>query len=102
MKKAVPQAPGEAVLQVKVLPRSARNQLAGIENGVLKIKLTAPPVDGKANKALCSFLSSLLDRPARDISIVSGAKGRLKTLRIAGMDSAALDRIVAKHCPGTG
>ncbi|MFY9322975.1 MAG: DUF167 domain-containing protein, partial [Syntrophomonadaceae bacterium] len=54
-------------LAVRVQPRSSKNMVSGELDGFLKIKLTAPPVDGEANQALIKFLSGLLDIPRKDI-----------------------------------
>ena len=71
-----------AVIRVKVLPRSSRTEIAGKTDGVYRIKLTAPPVEGKANKALINFLAKKTGLPKRKIQIVSGEHSRSKTIRI--------------------
>ena len=73
------------VIKVKLLPRSSRNHIVGIEEDRYRIKVTAPPVDGKANAALIKLLSKKLEIPGRDIEILSGHTSRLKTLRIKGL-----------------
>jgi hypothetical protein len=70
------------LLEVKVIPRSARNELAGTADGVLRIKLTAPPVDGSANRQLLEFLAELLGVRKSDMEIVKGLSSRNKTIRI--------------------
>lgn len=74
----------ETLIKVKVLPRSSRTEIAGKKNDVYRVKLTTPPVEGRANKALIAFLAEKLSVPKRDIQIVSGGTGRLKTIRISG------------------
>ena len=74
-------------LTVRVIPRSSRNAIAW-EQGVLKARLTAPPVDGAANDALIALLAERLGLPKRAISIARGATGRLKIVEIAGMTEA--------------
>ncbi len=71
-------------LTVRVIPRSSRNAIAW-EQGVLKVRLTAPPVDGAANDALIVLLAQRLGLPKRAISIARGATGRQKIVEIAGM-----------------
>jgi uncharacterized protein (TIGR00251 family) len=71
-----------ADIRVKVVPRSSRNQLAGREENVYRIKVTSPPVEGKANKALIAFLAEKLDIPKRKIELLSGQRSRTKTIRI--------------------
>jgi uncharacterized protein len=69
-------------IAVKVQPRSSRNEIMGVSGGALKIKLTAPPVDGAANSALVELLASELEIPKRRISIVSGETSRSKLVEI--------------------
>ena len=72
-------------IKVRVVPRSSRNQIIGAEDGVFKIKLTAPPVDGKANKALVEFLAKRLGLARGSVQIISGEKSRQKLVRIHGL-----------------
>jgi uncharacterized protein (TIGR00251 family) len=82
------------ILSLKVQPRSSKNQLAGSHDGALKVKLTAPPVDGSANKCLCEFLAKLLHVPVRHIAIIAGATSRHKRVLIKGLScNDALDRL---------
>ena len=74
--------PVGAVIRVKVLPRSSKTEITGKADGVYRIKLTAPPVDGKANKALINFLAKKTGLPKRKFQIVSGEHSRNKTIRI--------------------
>jgi len=73
---------------VRVLPRSSRNEIVGESEGVLKIKLTAPPVEGAANKALIEFLSGKLKVAKSRISIVTGQSGRSKVVAVEGLNKA--------------
>lgn len=72
------------ILRLKVLPRSSRNQLAGIHNGELKLKLSAPPVAGAANRNCRDYLARLLQVPTGRIEILAGANSRHKKLFIRG------------------
>ena len=74
---------GHIVLPVRVTPNARKTEVLGWEENTLKIKLAAPPVDGKANKALCVFMADWLDIPKRDISLISGDTSRIKRLKIA-------------------
>ncbi len=78
---------GSAVIHVKVLPRSSRTEIVGKADGVYRIKLTAPPIEGKANKALINFLAKKTGLPKRKIQIVSGEHSRNKTIRIHTISS---------------
>ena len=81
-------------IQVKVLPRSSRNQVVGKENEVVKIKLTAPPVEGKANKALIELLAKKLGVARSNVEIVSGERSRSKSVRIHGLSQEEIDRLL--------
>jgi len=72
-------------LHVRVIPRASKNGIQGLHDGALKIRLTTPPVDGKANQALIKFLSKILKVSKSQIEIVQGETSRTKTLRINGI-----------------
>ena len=76
---------GGVTFSVRVVPRSSRNQIVGVEGGALKIKLTAPPVEGAANAALIAFIAEWLAVRKSAVSVVSGAKARNKRVRVAGV-----------------
>ncbi len=75
--------------RVQVQPRASRNRLLGIHDGSLKLALTAPPVEGAANRLCCEFLAGLLRRPKSTLEVVAGHRSRRKTLRAAGLSAAA-------------
>ena len=79
------------LITVRVIPRSSRNSLEW-EQGVLKARLTAPPVDGAANEALVALLADRLGLPKRSISIVHGASSRQKKVEIQGMALEEVER----------
>ena len=79
-----------ATVSVRVVPRSANEGVAGFEGGVLRIRLNAPPVEGKANDALVRFLAKAVGVPKSRITLVTGEKGRNKIVRIAGITREAL------------
>ena len=79
---------------VRIIPRSSRNEIAGREGDLYRIKVTSPPVDGKANKALIIFLSKMLKIPKSDIEIISGEKSRIKRIRVHDISSDEFSRIM--------
>jgi len=80
-------------LSVRVQPRASRTEVAGLHDGALKIRLASPPVDGAANKALVAFLAKRLGVPKSDVLIAHGQRGRLKSIRVRGLQlSSALER----------
>jgi len=72
-------------VEVKVQPRSSRNQIVGEQEGALKVKLTAPPVEGEANKALLDFFAAILKLPRKDIELLRGQTARNKLIAIRGI-----------------
>ena len=81
-----------AVLRVRVTPRSAKDAVEAFAGEVLRVRLKAPPVEGKANRALVDVLAERLDVARGAIEIVTGESARLKTLRIVGLSDAELRR----------
>jgi uncharacterized protein (TIGR00251 family) len=80
-----------ATFEVRVAPRASRNRIIGVQEGALKVALTAPPVDGAANEALRKLLAKALGVPKSAIEIVRGERGRTKLLRVRGVDPSNLD-----------
>ena len=76
------------VLDVRVIPRAAKSQIAGTRDNALLVRLNAPPVDGAANEELIRLLAVALGLPRRSIEIVSGQRSRTKRVRITGVTSA--------------
>jgi uncharacterized protein len=88
--------PGNRLLQVKVHPGSARNEITGISAGVLQVKIAAPPEKGKANKELIDFLSESLGVRKASITIVKGETGHSKWVTIEGLTPAEILRRLFK------
>ncbi len=85
-----------ATLSVRVVPRSAKEGVAGFEGGVVRIRLNAPPVEGQANEALVRFLAKTLGVPKSRITLVAGEKGRSKVVRVDGVTREDLMAALAK------
>ncbi len=81
-----------ATFAVRVQPRASRNAIAGEMGDALKIALTAPPVEGKANEACVEFLANLLKVPRSSVTIASGESSRNKVVRIAGMRASEVEQ----------
>jgi uncharacterized protein (TIGR00251 family) len=77
------------VLAVHVVPRASRTEVAGLHGASLKIRLQAPPVDGKANRVLLRYLADRLGVPASSVELLSGETGREKRIRVAGVSAAS-------------
>jgi uncharacterized protein (TIGR00251 family) len=87
---AIRDIPEGCTLLVRVHPGAKRNAIDGIHDGALKISLTTPPTDGRANQALIAFLASELHIPRARVTLLSGTASRSKSLRIAGLTAAQL------------
>ena len=83
-----------ATLSVRIQPRSSRNGVSRMEDGSLKIRLTAPPVDGAANEALVKFLSETLSISKSSVEIVTGHTSREKRVKITGMNDEDVIRLL--------
>jgi uncharacterized protein (TIGR00251 family) len=79
-----------ATFTIKVQPRARKNAITGELGDALKIALTAPPVDGKANAACIEFFANLLKVPRSSITIASGQSSRNKVIRVAGLSADEL------------
>lgn len=74
--------------KVRVQPRASKNGVAGLFEDAVKIRLTAPPVEGEANEACRAFLAGLLRLPRSQVELVSGHTGRNKMVKVAGVRAA--------------
>lgn len=85
----------EARIEVRLRPRGHADELMGVEDGVLQARVSAPPVDGKANKALCRLVAKRLGVAPTRVTVVRGEKSRQKLLQIQGIDQEQLLRTLA-------
>lgn len=90
---AVPGSRGTAAsstLAIKAIPNAPRNAVAGWLGDVLKVKIHAPPVEGRANAALCEFLAEILRVPGRAVTVLRGDTSTRKIIHIAGLTTEAV------------
>ncbi len=80
--------PAGATFQVKVQPRAKKNAIAGEVGDALKLALTAPAIEGRANQACIAFLAELLNVPRSSVTIATGQSSRNKVIRVAGVSAA--------------
>jgi uncharacterized protein (TIGR00251 family) len=86
-----------ATFQVKVHPRAKKNAITGEVGEALKVALTAPPVEGRANAACIAFLSEVLNVPRSSVTIAAGENSRNKVIRVSGLSAAqVLERLAGK------
>lgn len=81
---------GGVRLHLFIQPNSSKDEVIGPHNDELKVKLTAPPIDGKANEALVKFLSRVLELPKKNFTLIRGDTGRHKVIEISGLSEAEL------------
>ena len=80
----------EARIEVRLRPRGHADELLGLVDGVLQAKVSAPPVDGKANLALCRLVAKRAGVAPSRVSVIRGEKSRQKVLLVEGIDEVAL------------
>jgi uncharacterized protein len=82
-------------LRVRVTARANRNELAGLRDGVLQVRVTAPPVDGRANQAVCRLIARAVGVGRTSVSVVRGERSRDKIVRVDGVDEETARRALA-------
>lgn len=92
MKTSEPTPVPSCMLAVKAVPGAPRSEVCGLLAEAVKIKVKAPPVEGKANEALLRFLSEELELPLRQLSLAKGDTSRHKLIRIVGLEEAEVRR----------
>jgi hypothetical protein len=85
------------VFAVRVQPRASRNAIQGEWQGALKIGLTTPPVDNRANAALREFLAGCLNIPVSAVRILAGERGRNKRVEVSGVSAEQVLRLLSGH-----
>jgi hypothetical protein len=82
---AIKNSPNGATFTIRVHPRARKNAITGEAGDALKVALTAPPVDGKANEGCIEFFAKLLKLPRSSVTIAAGLTSRNKVIRVAGL-----------------
>ncbi len=83
------------LLHLRVHPGARRNAIIGIHDNALKISLTTPPTDGRANEALIAFLAEALSIPRARLTLTHGLASRSKTLHITGLKPAEVEKLLS-------
>jgi uncharacterized protein len=86
---------GGIVVHIHVLPRSGRTEIVGRHGDALKVRVAAPPVDGRATDAARIAVAAALGVAPSTVTVVAGERSRLKRLRVAGLDAAEAERRLA-------
>ena len=84
--------PSGAAFQVKVHPRAKKNAITGEVGDALKLALTAPPVEGRANEACIAFLAEVLNVPRSSVTIAAGKSSRNKVILVSGLTARQVER----------
>lgn len=87
---------GRVRFAVHVQPRASRSEVAGVHGEALKVRLSAPPVDGAANEQLITLLADTFAVHRRAVTLVSGESSRAKVVEIEGIDEHAVDGVAAR------
>ena len=87
---------GGVTFAVKIHPRAKKNAITGETSDALKLSLTSPPVEGRANEACVEFFAKLLKVPRSSVTIASGRTGRDKVIRVDGLSAGEVDRLITK------
>jgi len=80
-----------ATFQIKVHPRAKKNAIAGEIGDAVKVALTAPPIEGRANGACITFLAEFLNVPRSSVTIAAGETSRNKLIRVSGLSAAHVE-----------
>jgi uncharacterized protein (TIGR00251 family) len=83
------------LFRIRVVPRASRCESAGFQDDALKLRITAPPVEGKANEACIALLAELLRVKKGQVAIVAGHASRTKTVAIQGLKAAEITALIA-------
>ena len=87
------------VLKAQVVPRASRSEIVGEHNGALRIRVAAAPVDGASNEELVRLLARALHVPRNAVEIMAGRSGKLKTVRVAGLELSAIRKLFVSQGP---
>jgi uncharacterized protein (TIGR00251 family) len=88
-----------ATFAIKVHPRAKKNAITREVGDALKVSLSAPPIDGRANQACIEFFASLLKVPRASVTIASGESSRNKVIRVAGLSAEEVTKKLSMHLP---
>lgn len=88
-------ADGSVILTLHIQPGAKKTEITGLHGDALKIRLAAPPVDGKANAALIAFLAKACGVSKSSVELVSGDTSRAKRVRVSGADPATVEALAA-------
>ena len=99
---AVQDSPEGAVLTVHVQPKASKTEYVGLHGGALKFRVAAPPMEGAANEALCTYLAGLFGLPKKTVVVQSGHASRKKRVVLAGVMADRVQDVLRIEAEGSG
>ncbi len=93
----IQQQSGGITFSVKVHPQAKKNAITGTVGDALKLSLTSPPLDGRANEACIEFFAKLFRVPRSSVTIAAGEKSRTKVIRIVGLTPAVAEKTLGEQ-----
>ncbi len=90
---------GGVIFHIHVIPRSGKSNIVGVQDDALKIKITAPPVEGQANAECIRFLADILGVRKNQVTITSGQKSKKKTVAVDGLKREDMMTILSRIMP---
>ena len=94
---AIDSRDGAVIFHVRVQPRASRDEIAGVIDGALKVRLQAPALEDRANVALCEYLAELLKTPKSAVRILGGERSRSKRIEIRGVQEHQIRALLTHH-----
>jgi uncharacterized protein len=91
----IQQSGDDVTFTVKVHPKARRERISGLLGDALKLEITAPPIEGRANEACIDFFANFLKVPRSSVTIAAGLSGRNKLIRLSGISAAAVEHAFA-------
>ena len=85
---------GTVTFAIRLQPRASQNEIVGVMDGALKLRIQAPALENRANQAVCEFLAELLKRPKSAVRILSGERSRNKRVEVFGVTVAEIEALV--------
>ena len=87
---------GQVFLRLRVQPKASRNEVKVLADGRIRVAVTAPPTEGEANSAVCALMARTVGVAKTAVAVVQGEKSRDKTLRLAGIDTIVVERLMSE------
>ena len=87
-------ADGTVLIRLHVQPKASKSRIVGLHDGCLKLAVAAPPVEGKANKAVVTFLAKIFGVPVRDVTVKTGTQSRKKLVVVKTVDVTKIRTVI--------